>query len=80
MVSEMRKQLMAWMETDYSKHTMYIFLMDGKMVAAAFGRARNYGWDGPYIHGASEAHTKLHLSKSIFVKVLIGHFETKLPE
>ena len=31
---------MAWMETDYSKHSIS---MEGKMAAGAFGRARNYG-------------------------------------
>ena len=34
---------MACMETDYSKHTM-----EDKMAAGAFGRARNYGGDGPF--------------------------------
>ena len=39
---------MAWMETDYSKHT-YFSSMEGKMAAGAFGRARNYGWDFPFL-------------------------------
>ena len=42
MVSEPRNELMAWMETDYSKHTLS---MEDKM-AGAFGRAKSYGWDG----------------------------------
>ena len=25
-----------------------MLLMQGKMEAGAFGRARNYGWDGPF--------------------------------
>ena len=33
---------MAWMETDYSKHTM-----ERRMAAGAFGRSGNYGRDGP---------------------------------
>ena len=41
MVSEARKQTLAWMETDYA------FSMEDKMAAGAFGRVRNYGWDGP---------------------------------
>ena len=32
---------MAWIETNYSKHAR-------KMAAGAFGRARNYGSDGPW--------------------------------
>ena len=40
MVSEPRKQSMAWMETDYSKHTA--LSTEDKMAAGAFGRARNY--------------------------------------
>ena len=43
MVSELRKQLMAWMETDYSKHTN--FRWEKKMVAGAFGCAKDYGCD-----------------------------------
>ena len=39
MVSEARRQSMAWMKTDYSKHT---FSMEGKMASGAFGHARNY--------------------------------------
>ena len=41
MVSEPRKQSMAWMETDYSKATMYMyaFSMEDKMAAGAFGWA-----------------------------------------
>ena len=47
MVSEARKQSMAWMETDYSKHTPYS--MEGKWrPAGAFGRARNYGLDSRF--------------------------------
>ena len=42
MVSEARKQSMAWMETDCSKHIV-AFSMKDKMAAGAFGRARNYG-------------------------------------
>ena len=37
---EVRKESMVWMETDYSKHAL---LMKDKMVAGAFGHARNYG-------------------------------------
>ena len=37
MVYEMRKQAMAWMETDYPKDTM-----EDKMAAG------NYGWDSPF--------------------------------
>ena len=38
---------MAWMETDYSKHTPYS--MEGKWrPAGAFGRARNYGLDSRF--------------------------------
>ena len=36
---------MAWMETDYSKDTLS---MEDKMVAGAFGRARNYGYKFPF--------------------------------
>ena len=56
MVSEVRKQLMAWMEMDYSKH-MYVFSMEGKMAAGAFGCTRNYGWDGPF---------NIEIGKSLF--------------
>ena len=50
MVSEPRKQLMAWMEMDlYSKHIyMYTLSMEDKMVDGAFGHTRNYGWDGSF--------------------------------
>ena len=40
MVSEPRKQSLAWMETDYSKHTHFRW-------SGAFGRARSYGRDNP---------------------------------
>ena len=40
MVSGARKQSMARMEA-------YVLSMEDKMAAGAFGRARNYGWDGP---------------------------------
>ena len=43
MVSEPRKQSMAWMETDYSKHT--VLSIEDKMAARAFAHARNYGRD-----------------------------------
>ena len=46
MVSEARKQSMAWMETDYSKHTHLLWKI--KMAAGAFGRARIYRWEGPF--------------------------------
>ena len=39
MVYDARKQSMAWMETDFSKHTH----LKDKMAAGAFGRAGNYG-------------------------------------
>ena len=42
---------MAWMETDYSKHTH--FSMADKMAAGVFGRARNYGLDDPLIFSVS---------------------------
>ena len=48
MVSEARKQSMAWME-----HGLQISLksfalsMEDKMAAGAIGRATNYGWDAP---------------------------------
>ena len=38
MVSEARKQSMAWTETDYSKHTNF------RWKVKSFGRATNYGW------------------------------------
>ena len=41
MVYEERKQSMAWVEPDYSKHVA--LSMEDKMVAGAFGRAKNYG-------------------------------------
>ena len=41
MVSEPRKQSMAWMETDCSKH--YALSMEDKITAGAFGHAENYG-------------------------------------
>ena len=41
MVSEGKKQLMAWMEMDYS--LTYTLLVEDKMAAGAFGHARNYG-------------------------------------
>ena len=41
MVSEARKRSMAGMETDYS--FIYALMMEDKMAAGAFGRARNYG-------------------------------------
>ena len=41
MVCEARKQSMAWMETDLILRTL-------SMAAGAFGRARNYGWGGPF--------------------------------
>ena len=34
---------MAGMEMDYSKDTVYVLLMEDKMVAGAFGCVRNYG-------------------------------------
>ena len=40
-VSEPRKQSMAWMETDILK--TYTLSMEDKMPAEAFGHARNYG-------------------------------------
>ena len=45
MVSEaIKKQSMAWMGTDYSKHVrIFAFSMEDKMAAGAFGRATNYG-------------------------------------
>ena len=43
MVSESRKQSIAWMETDYWKYTHY--------GSGAFGRARDYGGDDPWING-----------------------------
>ena len=33
---------MAWMEMDYSKH-IYALLMEDKMAAGSFGRAKIYG-------------------------------------
>ena len=45
MVSEARKQAMAWMETDTQR--VRTFTIKGKMAAGAFGHARNYGWDDP---------------------------------
>ena len=39
MVYEPRKQLMAWIETDYSKQ--HELLMEDKMATGVFGRARN---------------------------------------
>ena len=41
MVYEVRKLLMAWMESYYSE--AYALSMEDKMAARAFGRARNYG-------------------------------------
>ena len=38
---------MAWVEPDYSKHIA--LSMEDKMAAGAFGRAKNYGWNGPFI-------------------------------
>ena len=44
MVYEPRKQSMAWIETDYKYHSKDMhFSMEDKMVAGAFGHARNYG-------------------------------------
>ena len=40
MVSEARKQSMAWMEMDLLK--TYVFSMEEKMAAGAFGCTRNY--------------------------------------
>ena len=45
MVSEARKQSMAWVETDYSKHTYFRWKV--KWLTGAFGHARNYGQDVP---------------------------------
>ena len=44
MISEARKQSMAWMETDYPKHSH--FRWKTKWLKH-FWRARNYGWNGP---------------------------------
>ena len=54
MVSEVRKQSMAWMETLLKA---YVFLMEGKMAAGAFGCTRNYEQDSPF-NLNSEAHTE----------------------
>ena len=44
MVCETRKQSMAWMEHGLQiSLKRYELLMEDKMVAGAFGRARNYG-------------------------------------
>ena len=46
MVSEARKQSMAWMETDYSKHTHFRWKIKWRL--EHLGRARNYGWHCPF--------------------------------
>ena len=38
---------MAWMESDYKSLKRYALSMEDKMAAGAFGRAKNYGRDGP---------------------------------
>ena len=42
-VSESRNELMAWMETDYSKHNYALSLEDEMAAVRAFEHARNYG-------------------------------------
>ena len=54
---------MAWMETDYSKYTHFAFSMEEKMAAGAFGRTRNYGWEGPF--------KVVHLSRISFNSILL---------
>ena len=51
MAYKARKQLMAWMETDYSKHTRFLKRrkMEDKMTAWAH---YSYGRDGPSIRVA----------------------------
>ena len=50
MDSKAWKQSMALIENGLRK--AYVFSMEDKMVAGAFGCAMNYGWEGPFkVHG-----------------------------
>ena len=63
MIYDSRKQSMASMETDYSKHTLS---MEDKMAAGAFGRARNYGWAGHKKKKCSYVALSLYIIRNSF--------------
>ena len=51
MIYEARKQLwLAWKQIIQNIY-MYALLMEGKVVAEAFGPAMNHGWGGPIKKG-----------------------------
>ena len=61
MVSEARKQSIAWMGDGLLK--AYVFSMEGKMAAGAFGRARNYGWEAPLSQGSAPSWIQFQKNK-----------------
>ena len=49
----MRPENNRWLRWKRITQSIYVFSMEGKTAAGAFGRARNYGWDCPFDLGNS---------------------------